>query len=182
MGGTRLPLGYTHFFRLIRLAIVPSHLTISPSNQTFQATSFAALMTHRTIFGFSSCCSFYVLAYCRSHALEAVRQRSNKVLVDPFPATTAPVPASMCVVLLPCLFRNRSGEPRSSPTIGKFTSGGFPQTASSSAHQLCESSRSRKPKPRSSLLPAYSLGLMRLVAFVGCSFEITSCGTPPSAM
>jgi hypothetical protein len=49
LGGTRLPLGYTHF-RLIRLSIVPSHYNF-PSNQTFQATSFVALMTHRTIFG-----------------------------------------------------------------------------------------------------------------------------------
>ena len=86
MGGTRLPLGYTHFFRLIRLSIVPSHLTISPSNQTFQATSFAALMTHRTISGSLWCCSFL-----RTRILSQSRVRNprddvqTKSLLIPFP-------------------------------------------------------------------------------------------------
>ena len=121
----------------------------------------------------------HIIAVTRS---KPARRRPNKVLVDPFPATAAPVPASMCVVLLPCLFRARSDEPRSSPPSVSLRSGGFPQAASSAAHHLCESFRSRKPRLRSLFFPAYCLGLMRLVAFVGCRSEITSCGTPPSAI
>ena len=146
-------------------------------------------MTHRTIFEFSLCCSLstysHLVAVTRSTSRDVIQTKSLLIPLPPHQPRSLLACALCFCFALPCLAFLFAPAPanhdRRQPSVS-LRSGGFPQTDSSAApHHLCESFRSRKPRlrsPSSCLLPLVNPPR----GFRWLQVEITSCGTPPSAI